>query len=429
MKGMVGAMVLVTLLWVAACERLTQPRLGSEALALQELSTLVTETYLKLEGIERFSRGTLKLYRNGKALWERTLTLADTVLYDSTLQPAQRYTYRAELWADNRRLAQSAPVTVTTMDTTSHAFEWEVIEFPSPYGSGALYDVAIIDENNIWAVGEIYSDSTQPWLPYNAVHWDGEKWELKRITYDGIPWPIKTIFAFAEDDIWFEAFVRWNGELFVELSIPDVLVGVGINKMWGTSSDDLYIVGNNGLIAHYDGRSWRRIESGVAIEIRDIWGVNGHENDIWDIIAVASEDIFHGDNISVLSISGNEVKILNSNSLSIGIQGVWSCCGLTWYISGFGIYRKRLLDNSWQQISEVPEYYFKGIRGCDENNIFIVSTSGVVGHWNGINWQIFPRFSARLLDLAVTEKMIVAVGNKSNGFVIGSAMIVIGRRR
>ena len=49
-----------------------------------------------------------------------------------------------------------------------------------------LYDVAIIDENNIWAVGEIYLNDSlgQPDpTPYNAVHWDGISWNLKKIYF------------------------------------------------------------------------------------------------------------------------------------------------------------------------------------------------------------------------------------------------------
>jgi hypothetical protein len=41
--------------------------------------------------------------------------------------------------------------------------------------------VAIIDENNIWAVGGIYMDDStgQPDPePYGLVHWDGNKWNL-----------------------------------------------------------------------------------------------------------------------------------------------------------------------------------------------------------------------------------------------------------
>ena len=45
-----------------------------------------------------------------------------------------------------------------------------------------------------------------------------------------------------------------------------------MNKIWGSSSNDLYVVGNNGKIAHYNGTSWQRIESGTTLNINDIWG-------------------------------------------------------------------------------------------------------------------------------------------------------------
>jgi len=41
------------------------------------------------------------------------------------------------------------------MDTTSHNFTWQTWTF-GEHSSSRLYDVAIINENNIWAVGEIY---------------------------------------------------------------------------------------------------------------------------------------------------------------------------------------------------------------------------------------------------------------------------------
>ena len=73
-----------------------------------------------------------------------------------------------------------------------------------------LYDVAIINENNIWAVGEIMiADTSQNgYTTYNAVHWDGSEWELKRIPYyyNGQTFyhgHYKAIFAFNENDIWF----------------------------------------------------------------------------------------------------------------------------------------------------------------------------------------------------------------------------------
>ena len=422
MKSLVGAMVFMTLLLLGACEKLTQPRLGPEALALQELSTLVTETYLKLEGIERFSRGTLKLYRNGKALWERPLTLADTVLYDSTLQPARRYTYRAELWAGNRRLAQSAPVTVTTMDTTSHAFEWEVIEFPSPYGSGALYDVAIIDENNIWAVGEIYSDSAQPWLPYNAVHWDGEKWELKRIPfYDetGYAWytPIKSILAFSEDDIWFEAGIHWNGTEYesrpLNIDFPS-----HVNKMWGTSSDDFYIVGNNGLIAHYDGRRWRRIESGVETMIQDVWGAKDLKTGEWVILCAVSNAAEPGEQ-KVIQIQGLTVRTILNLPVNRAALTVWFPTPNFIFVGGDGIFIKKC-RGSWQLLDNLTKYAVERIRGTKSNDVFVVGHFGLVMHYNGMSWHYYPRAAAGYPYYSCDYKnsLLVAVGIRNHRPVI-----------
>ena len=57
------------------------------------------------------------------------------------------------------------------MDTTSHNFTWDIDTLGI---SGTLRDVQIIDENNIWVVGEIETDTAT----YNAAHWNGNDWEM-----------------------------------------------------------------------------------------------------------------------------------------------------------------------------------------------------------------------------------------------------------
>jgi hypothetical protein len=58
------------------------------------------------------------------------------------------------------------------MDATSHDFTFQTFTFCGTAGSSTLYDVAIINENNIWAVGEIpVTDTSQNGSTmYNAVH-------------------------------------------------------------------------------------------------------------------------------------------------------------------------------------------------------------------------------------------------------------------
>jgi len=96
------------------------------------------------------------------------------------------------------------------MDTTSHDFTFTTYTFGGQAGSCLLNDVAIIDENNIWAVGEIYLlDSLgQPDLNrYNLAVWDGNNWEVRRAPYyyqrQPLYHPIQSIFAFSINDIWF----------------------------------------------------------------------------------------------------------------------------------------------------------------------------------------------------------------------------------
>jgi hypothetical protein len=93
--------------------------------------------------------------KNGTALFNLQLTSRDTTIYDSTLSPSQTYTYQATLGS-----TKSNAVTAKTMDTTSHNFTWQTFTFGGAGGS-YLNDVAIINDNNIWAVGNIFAfDST-----------------------------------------------------------------------------------------------------------------------------------------------------------------------------------------------------------------------------------------------------------------------------
>ncbi len=62
--------------------------------------------------------------------------------------------------------------TICCLDSTSHSFYW-TIDSLGIYGS-YLNDVAIVNENDIWVVGNIETDSTS----YNAAHFDGNEWEL-----------------------------------------------------------------------------------------------------------------------------------------------------------------------------------------------------------------------------------------------------------
>ena len=142
-------------------------------LVLEKLDASCTEAWLKVSLTRVDSPATqsipIILTRDGDEVQSFSFTPPETLVVDEGLEPAHNYQYQAQRRSvhDNKIIASSNPLTVTTLDTTSHDFTW-TIDTLGDYGS-YFNDVAIIDENNIWAVGMIKTDSAD----YNAAAvWD-----------------------------------------------------------------------------------------------------------------------------------------------------------------------------------------------------------------------------------------------------------------
>jgi hypothetical protein len=192
--------LLIIFLILYSCNT-TEPTKQNLELGFEDASC--TEVWLKVTG-EIGSEITLN--RDNKEVQKFTLSSSPQTIRNDSLNPNTTYNYRI---TSN---GEESTAEAVTLDTTSHNFTWQTWTFGGQAGSCTLYDVAIINENDIWAVGEIYMlDSLgQPDpLPYNAVHWNGKDWELKRIqfyTFCGQQhtgsYPTKSIFAFNPNDIW-----------------------------------------------------------------------------------------------------------------------------------------------------------------------------------------------------------------------------------
>ena len=173
-----------------------------KAIKLKLLDVSCTEAFINVNADDSVLPVAITLKKDNTALFSFTLTKTDTVVIDTTLQPNINYTYQTTAQIKGKE-ENSDTLQVKTLNTTSHNFTWQKFEFGGIGGSSVLNDVAIIDENNIWVVGEIYADTTGQ--AYNAVHWNGTSWELKRIqTYfrgNLITVPLDGIFAFSSTDI------------------------------------------------------------------------------------------------------------------------------------------------------------------------------------------------------------------------------------
>ncbi|HRI47085.1 MAG TPA: hypothetical protein PK559_08280 [Ignavibacteriaceae bacterium] len=268
---------------------------------------------------------------------------------------------------------------------------------------------------------------------YNAVHWDGQRWELIKMGgYGG--YPRRTVFAFSKNDVWFDGVIKWDGEIYTvhQNGFPLMPNGDGwqINKMWGSSSKDLYAVGNNGNIAHWNGSSWKKKESGTNLNIYDIWGDYNNKTKEWEILAVASHYGISSEK-EILQISNNIVKKLstNTNPPMEPLVTTWFVPNRKYYVAGSGIYQKNsLMDSLWKHnLYSITTYATTSIRGNGINDVIGVGAFGDVVHFNGKNWK--SDYQEPLLsngsytEVDIKGNLVVAVGGNNS-----KAVALFGRR-
>ncbi len=373
--------------------------------------TSCTEVWLKLSTANISLPADVFLKQDDSLVQTINLNGPDTLLYVDSLLPNHTYSFKSSV-SSSQPSIESNEINIRTLDTTSHNFTWQAYTFGGTAGSSTLYDVAIIDENNIWAVGAIYvADTSQNgYTLYNAVHWNGSQWELKRVYFPTVcgstsqtSYPASAIFAFDNGEIWISssgdkvAILR-NGLQINKFCMP---WSFSINKIWGNSSKDLYVVGNNGNIVHYQNGQWSRIESGTDLNIGDIWGIPDNNGGYNKYLAA--------DNSLLIINDGNDLQSVNTES-GHSLSSIWGrTVRLIYTAGGNGV---SLYKNfKWEKVyrADVNTIYF--IRGSDFNNVFGLSSTYSMLHFNGYTWQyVIPVTNNIYLRTDVKTNTIAAVG-------------------
>ncbi len=409
------------------------PPVKPKVIFLKIVDVSCTEAFITITVNDTLLPVSITLNKDDAVLYNFNLVTTDTTVIDTALVPNKTYSYQATAVV-NGETKMSDTLQVKTLDTTSHNFTWQSWSF-GEHSSSVLYDVAIINENNIYAVGEIYiNDSTGQPDPnaYNLARWNGIEWTLHRIMFYTIcgqqnrtPYPAKAIFVFNENEIWVagggDQIARMNATIQTEtMCLPFSFV---INKLWGESNSSMFAVGNGGNIAHYQNGSWQRIESGTELTIHDIWGINN--NGDTKILAVAAE-IFEVNDEKILSINSAGVTELPTNGLSWSLVSVWFCNKYKEYAGGGGLFTKYYNENTW---TEIPtDYYTYAIRGNGSNDIIICGGYGYVAHYNGSTWK---NYLGNGLDVIGGNYYSLSIkGNKAAvvGTADGKAVVLIGTR-
>ena len=399
-----------------------------------------TEVWMKLNTNGLDLPAEVSVYKNNKLSKNINLTSKDSVIYQDNLLPNKTYTFRAAVKLGDLEL-QSKSITAATMDTTSHNFTWQTFTFGGVNGSSILRDVAIINENDIWAVGEIHTaatdqyDSNGVWVqPYNAIHWNGNKWELKKIMFyidqdqpssGETSSPCQTCFVFSDSKLAISSNVQTaifdaNGNYQI------IKMGFAwkdrftINSMWGTSSKDFYAVGNNGNIAHYNGSQWTKIESGIETDIKDIWGNTDKITGKKKVLCAVSNVITLGDNKILEIKEDNTISEVSWNTGDIDkrVNSIWFNNNNQIFTCGGGVFISKN-DGLWKK-QILPSIHTNKIRGNDKNDVFVAGDFGLVAHFNGVSWKVYSEVTnvALFYSLDYKKNILLAVGERNSKAII-----------
>ena len=401
-----------------SCRKEAPPEPYVRSIELQAVDASCVEAWLRVQITDGSSPPfDVRLQRDGRSAADLRLLTPDSVVVADSLLPNRTYTYKAYRLNDSRLIDSSTQLTLKTLDTTSHNFIFQIDTLGVT--SSVLYDVAIISENDIWAVGELYlNDSSGQLDPilYNAAHWDGTRWDIRRITWQGYPAPIKFIFAYNENDIWFGMgyLVHWDGTAFTEVVVPP-FYGVGSNKMWGSPSGELYVVGNSGTIAYSPdhGGTWQRVESGTNLHVQDIWGSQNKAGES-EILAVAGNYLISHER-KILRISGTTVILLPDSGINGALEGLWFSPAKRYWLVGDGIWSNRTSPSEGRWIQNyITTYVTNRIRGTEINNVFFCGAFGDCFHFNGLSWNSYRAqttlSNGQYYSLATKQNLLIAVG-------------------
>jgi len=153
--------------------------------------------------------------------------------------------------------------------------------------------------------------------------------------------------------------------------------------VWGTSSNDVFVVGSEGVILHYDGSAWHEMDSGTDANLNAIWGFSNS-----DIYAA-------GCNSTILHYDGNHWSKEDRGYFISCFRGIWGSSNSDIYAVGSTSYNAdnkshagifHYNGNLWSKIftGEMPNNSSYAVWGFSNSDVFFSGgANDQVYHYDG----------------------------------------------
>jgi hypothetical protein len=184
--------------------------------------------------------------------------------------------------------------------------------------------------------------------------------------------------------------------------------GNGIEAMWGPTSNDLWAVGDFGLLAHWDGHTWQgqfeRNDNGGYFAVS---GSGDHA--VWAVGEAGLVSHFNG------TVWQDEPNFTSGAQLN-GVYAVPSATTDVWAVGNEGIIAHRDASG-WAIVTSrvATTENVEAVYGTASNDVWAVGSAGTVVHYDGTGWNPVsaPTGTARLNTVWASGPHDVYIGGNA----------------
>jgi hypothetical protein len=212
----------------------------------------------------------------------------------------------------------------------------------------------------------------------------------------------------------------YGASVWEKIEVVEPYKPAAIYDIWGTSDQNLYIVGvrfpegfsrGKGFVCHYNGKSWTEAASGNSTWLYDIWADSES-----DIFAVGEHHNGGGIVLHYDGVTWNETAQGNI------CYGVWGASASNVFAVGNGSQIFNFDGSTWMLMETPTEngYHYEKVWGSSESDVFAVGHYKPTGeddryvilHYDGSEWSVMKTGAGgRLMNIwGSSASNVFAVG-------------------
>ncbi|MBI4420748.1 MAG: Ig-like domain-containing protein, partial [Gemmatimonadetes bacterium] len=243
-----------------------------------------------------------------------------------------------------------------------------------------------------------------------------------------------------------EQILHYDG---VDWTVTASIPGIALYQAWGSAPDDVYVVGDAGVIRHFDGTSWSPVSSGTTQVIHDVLGFSSanafataftldrsggsllrFNGTVWSSIAgpapapyalwgPSADDLFLvGEGGAAWRFSGGSLTSVSSGTTQ-ALRRVWGTSVNDVYAVGDAGTILRHNGTGWSPMTSGVETTLRALWGSSASDVFVVGASGtILRGYRGATVTVTPA-SPTLTALGATQQLTATAKDASNNTISG----------